>query len=161
MRRMILPLLLLVVACQPASVEQQAVTTGPDVEAVKTTLDQAVAAFHAGDLEALLVHYADDAVTIAPNEPPIIGKVALRSAWQLPFAENTFQLTASPDEVVVAGDLAVMRLSWEETVTPKGGGEPTVMRGHWLIIWRKQSDGSWKDWREMLTVVPPPPPPAM
>jgi ketosteroid isomerase-like protein len=61
----------------------------------------------------------------------------------------------------VAGDLAMLRTLWEETVTPKGGGEPAELSGVWLIVLKKQTDGSWKAWREMWSVIAPPPPPAM
>ena len=161
MRRMILPLMLLVVACQSAAVEtlqvrMRVVTTGPFVETITTAFEQAVAAANAGDVEGVLSVYADDAMSMSPNEPPISGKAAIRATFQATFSENTFQISASPDEVVVAGQLAVMRASFEETITPQGEGEPIEMAGHWLIAWRMQSDGSWKFWRDMYSIVPPP-----
>jgi len=158
MRRMILPLMLFVfAACQPAAVEQQAATTGPDVEAITTVFEQAIAAANAGDVEGVLAVYASDAVSLPPNEPLVSGEAAIRAKFQPTFAENTVRIATSQDEVVVAGDLAVMRISFEETVTPKGEGEPIELGGHWLIVWRKQSDGSWKFWRDMWSVVPAPP----
>lgn len=154
MRRLILPLMLLVVACQPATVEQQAVTTGPDVEAITAAFEQAVAAANAQDVEGVLAVYADNVESFPPNEPPVDG-IGLRQMIETAWAEHTVQLTASPDEVVVAGELAVMRTPYEETVTATGEGEPVEMSGDWLIIWRKQSDGSWKIWRDMWTNVAP------
>jgi len=151
------PMLFVFAACQPAAVEQQAATTGPDVEAITTVFEQAIAAANAGDVEGVLAVYADDAVSLPPNEPPASGEAAIRAKFQPTFAENTVRIATSQDEVVVAGDLAVMRISFEETVTPKGEGEPIELGGHWLIVWRKQSDGSWKFWRDMWSVVPPPP----
>ena len=158
MRRLILPLMLLVVACQPATVEQQVVTTGPDVEAITTAFEQAVAVANAQDVEGVLAVYADNVVSFPPNEPPVDGIAGLRQMMETAWAEHTIQLTASPDEVVVAGELAVMRTSYEETATATGESEPLEMSGHWLIIWRKQSDGSWKIWRDMWTNVAPPEP---
>lgn len=58
-----------------------------------------------------------------------------------------------------AGDLAVLRASYEETLTPKDEGEPMDLTGSWLIVLRKQSDGSWQLWRNMWSVVAPPAPP--
>ena len=176
MHRMILPLMLLVaVACQPAERElsdtaiaedtsvgqfQPATTTGPDVEAITAWLEQCTAAFNAGDPEGILALFSDDAVSMPPDAPPVsFGE--LRSLYELMFGENTVQVTTQADEVVVAGDLAVMRASYEDTITPRGEGEPTEMSGTWLIVLRKQPDGSWKVWRDMWSVVPPPPPPAM
>jgi uncharacterized protein (TIGR02246 family) len=159
MRRMILPLMLVfIVACQPP--EPQATTTGPDVDAIKAALDQAVTADNAGDVDGVMAVYADDAVSFPPDAPPWRGIDTIRTRLGEEFAGYTMQFTATPSEVVVAGDVGVMQASWEETLTPKGGGEPMEMAGHWLIVWRKQPDGSWKEWREMWSVEAPPPPPA-
>ena len=159
MRRMILPLMLLVfVACQPA--EQHATTTGPDVQAITTWLEQVTAAINAQSTEGTLALYASDAV-FSPPDAPSVTIDELRSWYEGLFAENTFQFTAQALDVVVSGDLAVLRASYEETVTPKGEGEPVANDGSWLIVLRKQTDGSWKLWRDMWSVIAPPPPPAM
>ncbi len=162
MRRVILPLMLFVfAACQPTAVEQQAATTGPDVEAVTAWLERYSAFVSAGDVEGWATLCTDDVVAFPPDAPAIVGMEELRLLAETIFRENTERLAANVDEVVVAGDLAVLRASYEETLTPKGEGEPVEMSGAWLVILRKQSDGSWKMWREMWSVVPPPPPPAM
>jgi ketosteroid isomerase-like protein len=96
-----------------------------------------------------------------PPDAPQASVDELRSIYEVMFGENTLQFTSQAAEVVVAGDLAVMRASYEETITPKGEGEPVSLSGTWLIVLRKQSDGSWKAWHNMWTAVPPPPPPAM
>jgi ketosteroid isomerase-like protein len=159
---MVLPLMLLVaVSCQPATVEQQATTTGPDVEAVKAVLAQYCATVSAGDIETWVTLRTDDVVHFPPDAPPYVGMDELRPVAETILGENTILLTAQADEVVVVGDLAVMRASFEETITPNGEGEPTEMSGHWLLVLRKQPDSSWKVWRDMVSVVPPPPSPAM
>jgi ketosteroid isomerase-like protein len=154
---MILPLTVFVVACQPP--ERQATTSGPDVEAITTWLEQCAAAFTAGEYERGLTMFSNDALLMPPNSPPLSIYEA-RSLYQAMFTDNTMQITAEAVEVVVSGDLAVLRASYDETLTPVGEGEPTFMSGPWLIALRKQSDGSWKGWHNMWTVVPPPPPPA-
>ena len=139
--------------------EQQVTTTGPDVEAITAWLEQCTSAFAAGDYERALTLFSDDALLMPPNSPPLSLDEA-RSIYQVMFRENTMQLTGPAAEVVVSGDLAALRASYEQTNTPKGEGEPTSMSGPWLIVLRKQSDGSWKGWHNMWSVVPPPPPPA-
>jgi uncharacterized protein (TIGR02246 family) len=156
---MIFPLTLLVfVACQPT--EQQVTTTGPDVEAITTWLGQVTAAVSAGNPEGVLALYADDAV-FSPPDAPSITLEELGSMYGVMFGESTFQFTAQVLDVVVSGDLAVLRASYEETVTPKGEGEPEDRDGTWLVVLRKQTDGSWKLWRDMWSVIAPPAPPKM
>jgi uncharacterized protein (TIGR02246 family) len=151
--RVILPLLLVAVACQPAS--PRATTTGPDVDAIATAFEQAVAAVNAGDVEGMMAFYADDEVMMSPSEPPVSGKAAIRSMMEGQLAQNTVQLAVDPVETVVAGDLGVMRTHWAETATPRGEGEPAEYRGDWLIVWRKQADGTWRFWRDMYSMLPP------
>jgi uncharacterized protein (TIGR02246 family) len=153
MRRMILPLMLFAVACQPP--EQQVTTTGPEVEAITAWLEQCDAAMTAGDYERALSFFSDDALFMPPESPPVSIEEA-RFIYQVMFRDNTMQMASQAAEVVVSGDLAVVRASYEETITPTGEGEPTSMSGPWLIVLRKQSDGSWKGWHNIWSVVPPP-----
>ena len=157
MRRMILPLMLLVgVACQPAAVEQQATTTGPDVEAIDAWLQQTIAAYNSGDAEAALALYADETLSMPPLEPPMDTEQE-RASMQAFLGEYDIQLAANAEEIVVAGDLGVLRVTYNESWTPKGEGEAGEQRGTWLVILRKQADGSWKLWRDMWTDETPPP----
>ncbi len=153
MRRMILPLILLAVACQPPA--QETVTTGPDVEAITAWLAELTAAVNAGDPEGVQALYAADAVFSPPDAPSLTAE-ELRSLYGVMFEESTFDFTSDVIEVVVSGDLAVLRASYEETVTPTGEGEPYDQAGTWLVVLRKQPDGAWKLWRDMWSIVPPP-----
>ena len=157
-RTMLPPMLFAFAACQPA--EQHATTTGTDVEAITAWLAQVTAAINAQSTEGTLALYANDAV-FSPPDAPSVNIDELRTWYESLFAESTFQFAAEALDVVVSGDLAVLRASYEETVTPKGEGEPVVNDGSWLIVLRKQIDGSWKLWRDMWSVIAPPPPPAM
>lgn len=154
MRRMILPLLLpLVVGCQPPG--PSTTTAGPDVDAITAWVGQVDAAFTAGNYEQALALLTDDALFMPPNMQPMsIGEA--RSLYEVMFSNNTMQMTSRVAEVVVSGDLAVVRASYDETITPIGEGEPTSTSGPWLITLRKQPDGSWKGWHNMWSVLPPP-----
>lgn len=47
-------------------------------------------------------------------------------------------------EVIVAGDLAVVRLVWELTVREAGKRDPAVAVEPGMDVFRRQPDGSWK-----------------
>jgi ketosteroid isomerase-like protein len=47
-------------------------------------------------------------------------------------------------EIIVSGDLAVVRLLWTLTVKPAGSGDETVSEEPGMDIFRKHPDGSWK-----------------
>jgi uncharacterized protein (TIGR02246 family) len=57
---------------------------------------------------------------------------------------RTFSYALDIKEVVVSGDLAVVRLVWTLTVRPAGGGDAVSSREPGMDIFRKQPDGSWK-----------------
>ncbi len=138
-----------------ASWGQQATTTQADVEAIKTLLAEYDAAATAGNVDAVMALHADDAVSMPPDAPARTGKEEIRAAFVSFLEENTVQLTSQVDEVRVSGDLAFLRVAYDETVTPKAGGEPTQLHGKWLVILERQPDGSWKSWREMWSVYTP------
>jgi uncharacterized protein (TIGR02246 family) len=128
---------------------QQATTTQVDAEAIMMLLTEYDAAATAGNVDAVMALYADDAVSMPPDAPARTGKEEIRAAFVAVLEENTVQLTSQVDEVRVSGDLAFLRAAYDETLTPKAGGEPTQLHGKWLVILERQPDGSWKSWREM------------
>ena len=84
-----------------------------------------------------------------PNEPPIVGKAALRS-WFLRVTDQfSIDLDFSVEEVKTSGDWAFERFSFRRTMTPAGGGEPATARGKGIHVYRRQSDGSWKIARDI------------
>lgn len=128
---------------------QQAATTQVDAEAIMMLLAEYDAAATAGNVDPVMALYADDAVSMPPDAPARTGKDEIRAAFVAVLEENTIQLTSQVDEVRVSGDLAFLRVAYDETVTPKAVGEPTQLHGKWLVILERQPDGSWKWWREM------------
>jgi ketosteroid isomerase-like protein len=46
-------------------------------------------------------------------------------------------------EILVSGDLAVVRLTWTLTIT-RPGGQPEVSREHGIDVFQRQRDQSWK-----------------
>jgi len=80
---------------------------------------------------------------VSPDAPPVIGRAAIPSGAESFFPRWTIQNRTTPEEMVVAGDLAAVHATYLDVVTPKGEGEPEKMSGVWLILLSKQSDGSW------------------
>lgn len=142
---------LILFAVLVAGCAQQTGSTEADVEAITALFAEAGAAAAAGDVDRTLASYADDAISMPPDMPPNVGTDAMRAAMQGYFDEYTFELTTHVDEVQVMGDIAYALASWSETMTPKGEGEVTQQQGKWIVIFQRQADGSWKNWREMWT----------
>ena len=57
---------------------------------------------------------------------------------------KTYAYSLNIKEVLVSGDLAVVRLVWTLKVKPAGAARETVSREPGIDVFRKQPDGGWK-----------------
>ncbi len=90
---------------------------------------------------ALAAMYSTDAAFMPPNESVVQGRAAIQS-WLSAFPPVTaFSLT--PQQVDGQGDLAYARGTYMMTVTPPGAPAPVEDHGKYIVIERKQPDGSW------------------
>lgn len=106
------------------------------------------AAWAAGDAVAIAEFYAEDAVLLPQNQPPIVGKKAIRSGYETVLEQFDVRGGSEVVDLEVGGDWAFMRGTYTTTVTPKEGGPPIEKdHGNWLWIVKRQADGSWKIFR--------------
>lgn len=100
------------------------------------------AAFNAGDVEAVLALFHDDAVMrMADGRHTVHGKPALRAALAAllaarPRIENRVRLT------LASGDLALVLLDWTTTVTLPDGRQAT-QAGTATQVMARGGDGRW------------------
>ncbi len=145
-------LLTLAIACAPppeqeAPVLEEAVSTQADLEAVRALLDEYVAAENAADVERILALTTDDGWASPPGEPPIAGKEGWRSWWEDLYAVYKLQGSDSDVEIQAFGSWGFIRGIWDATLTPKEGGEPQTGSYSFIVIVRRDADGTWKDAR--------------
>lgn len=93
-------------------------------------------------------YYEDGAIMLAPNQPPIQGKTAIEAylASFPPFSNYRLDVA----EIEGEGGLAYERGTASMTLMPSGAA-PVELRINYLMIWRKQLNGSWKAAREIFT----------
>ncbi|MEE8191371.1 MAG: SgcJ/EcaC family oxidoreductase [Gemmatimonadales bacterium] len=139
---------LLLVACAPVGQQD----TETDAAAIRAVLADFDALANAGNAAGIAELYAEDAIQMPPDAPSRVGRGAILASMEETFGANTLQLTSIADEIEVAGDLAFVRITWDEGITPKAGGDTEQMHGNWLVIFKRQADGSWKMWRDMWSV---------
>ena len=138
-------LLALPVACGkeptgPSAQERARADTG----GIDTLREQFMNLFKAGDATALARLYTENAVLMPPGEPAVTGRKAIELKLQTTFDRFTAVLSATFDEIEIAGDWAFERGSYTLTLTPKVEGEPLQEVGKYLLILRRNSNGSWK-----------------
>jgi len=129
-----------------------------DIAAINVVGEQLREAYIARDWDRFAGYFAEDAIWMPNNFPPLIGKAAW---WS--FAEQFWHSTAVvemdlvSDEIIIAGDWAFERhTEIQVTASTSGEGEPATNRfkGIWLL--RRQADGSWKIARYIWNFNPAP-----
>lgn len=140
---------LVVVSCVGFSNQSGAATSSDKRAADEAAIRAKDGTFGEGvaekNVEKILALYEDGAVLFAPKAPAAIGKAAIREAFKgllmAPGVKMTFKSTSV--NVSRSRDLAVQRATFQVETTGKDG-KPTTETGQAVMVWRKQSDGSWK-----------------
>jgi ketosteroid isomerase-like protein len=91
------------------------------------------------------IFYAENSVLMSPNVSIRKGKEAILLGYQKARESDDEQVDSSVvEDVRVSGDLAVARGIDTGTSTPRSGGKPVNFNLKWLIVFERQSDGTWK-----------------
>ena len=87
--------------------------------------------------------FADDAVTLNNGRAAVLGKLAI--AQQAQWDPKSYQLTWQPEGAQM-GPSGDMGFTWGhyDGKTKDKNGQPVVLSGRYITIWRKVADGSWK-----------------
>lgn len=101
---------------------------------------QAVAA---GGGKVFASWFADDAVTLNNGKPPVLGRAAIAASAQ--WDPKTYQLTWIPQGAQM-GPSNDMGFTWGhyEGRSKDKNGQPVVIAGRYMTVWKKQPDGTWK-----------------
>jgi len=136
-------------------------TPSVDEAAVRQSIDANNARFGAaalkGDTAAIAGFYTDDAIFMSPNNPAARGHDAIAKSFAGMSAAMklaTFKLTAQ--DVVVAGDYAIETGAYDLTGTAPKATKAMHDTGKYLVLWKKQADGSYKIARDIYNTDLPP-----
>ena len=133
-------------ACAKPEPAKPAVDTAKAAEAVKADFADLVAAFNAKDAEKGVSHDLPNYVGMFHGAPNVNGPaedLAL-TKQQLADPAANVKVTDSVVDVAAAGDMAVVRATYEYTLTDPKTKKPTVEHGNWVLGYKAQTDGGWK-----------------
>ena len=116
----------------------------------KEAIDQARKAVDAAwlseDADVIMAYSADDMILMPPNVGRKTGKEEIRNFLQGFFDHFTItELKITEREVLVSGDWAFERSSYEWVIVPEGGGDGISDQVNFIGIWQRQSDGAWRE----------------
>lgn len=120
-------------------------TREADAAAIHALVESWSAAAQAKDPEGFVSVYADDAVLMLEGAPDMHGIDALREGITGLMQDPNFDLWFAADQVTVAraGDLAYETGTYSLTMSGPDQS-PATQAGHYIVLWEKQADGSWK-----------------
>ena len=126
-----------------------------DSTAIAQALDAYVAAVRANDLARISAAWVDDAVYINVGMPTIRGRAAFDSFLQRAFnGRRVTGMSVSVDEITASGDIGYLIASYSQTFK-LDTGSVEIARGRFVVVWRRQADGSWKIARALEVDAPP------
>jgi uncharacterized protein (TIGR02246 family) len=102
-------------------------------------------AAQAKDFDKAASYYSEDAVFLVDKGALVKGKNSIRMVWKDILAPTAPALTFTTSFVEVArsGDIGY-EYGTAEFTTANKKGKPTVEKGKYATVWKKQADGSWK-----------------
>jgi tRNA-Thr(GGU) m(6)t(6)A37 methyltransferase TsaA len=107
-----------------------------------------MAAENSGDPSVFEELLADDAVIQAPGLPAIEGREAclhfVREVLSGLHSLYERDVLCESAELLVQGDVAIDRGRFSQTLSPRDGAHPSHEEGHYLWMYRRQTDDGWR-----------------
>jgi ketosteroid isomerase-like protein len=138
---LVIPALLLILSCN-----QQKTDTKSEGEKVMQTSRDWCKIASTGDIEKTLRYWTDSAILMAGGQPVVRGKKEIRRIVEENFKTPGFKINWEPQSVEVSqsGDMAY--LIEKQTISLNdSAGKAITFHSNALTVWRKQTDGSWKN----------------
>jgi ketosteroid isomerase-like protein len=137
----VLVVLILMVSCNESKVDLKA----EEAAIMKTDSTWAALAKEGADVDKIVSYWSNDAVVLAPGQPPVKGKEALHKMVEDSKNIPGFSITWKSSEVHFSPDGKLAYMSGENLMTMNDStGNKMNIPGRGYTIWRKEADGSWK-----------------
>jgi len=121
-----------------------------DIETIRNAILRTAKAINEKNADSIIVHYSKDIMVSYPGIPDTHYDEFYESYKQMLKPQPGIQVTTSPliEEVIVSCDLAIVRMTWETTITESVPEKITLRKAKDLQVWKRES-GSWKFIRGM------------
>lgn len=110
-------------------------------------------AFARGDTKALAALYTPDAIIFPPDSEMIRGNEGIGAFWKTSRDNGVQSATLTTDDVGRSGDVAYEAGKVSLKIQPPGK-EATTALAKYVVVWKRQPDGSWKLHRDIWNSLP-------
>lgn len=100
-------------------------------------------AFARGDAAGCAAVYTDDAKIMPPDSPVLTGKQAAQAYWQAVMDMGIKSASLQTLDLEDHGDTAIERGAATVDIQAEGG-QTTQATAKFVVIWKRQGDGTWK-----------------
>ena len=108
-----------------------------------------------GNVDSVLDYWAEDALVIMPDQPPMRGRQAIRAYLEASMKTPGFRIGWEPQEARVSSSGDMGYLVERTTVSVNGpDGRPVESHFRVVTVWRKAPDGSWKNVVDISNAAP-------
>jgi ketosteroid isomerase-like protein len=133
----------------------------PDAAAVEAELRQFEEAhrqaIEAKDVDRVIEFYAPDLITVSPETGIVHGREWIRSACEELFRDYDFHEDFKLADMRILGDRVVATFTYEQRMTPLAGGEPVVVTGKGVGIFKRAEGGALQwEWNSYAPDAPAP-----
>jgi ketosteroid isomerase-like protein len=125
-----------------------------DVATVRQAIDAQNARFSAalpkGDTATIASLYADSAIVMFSNQPGARGHDAIAKSFAgFVTAVKPSAIALHTQDLIVSGDYAIETGAYELTAPGAKAAQPMRDVGKYVVVWKKQADGSYKLLRDI------------
>jgi uncharacterized protein (TIGR02246 family) len=129
---------------------------GDHEAAIRGVMSSYEAALNASNTNAVMPLYTEDAVFMAPNTPTVVGKAAVRQAYDAVFKAIALNIKFAIAEVVVmAPHWAFVRTTSAGTQKINASGTTVPEGNQELFIFKRGDDGMWRIARYSFSTIVP------
>ena len=111
--------------------------------AIRASIEQGARGFMAANPDSILAHYARDIVLSYPGIPDQDYATLVKSYGELRSRPADVVANTVPtfDEILVSGDLALVRLRWTTTIAQPNRTSTRYLKD--FQVWRRESGNRW------------------
>jgi ketosteroid isomerase-like protein len=131
----------------------------PDAAAIKQIWVNYAAFVEKGDAQGWLSQYDVEGLQLRPDAPTRTKAeldAQVPGAFKARVENNNVKMSITPLEIAIAGPWAYSHGTYLQDLTAKATGQTVHVDGKFLTIFRKQSNGDWKIFRDCFNSNVPP-----
>jgi uncharacterized protein (TIGR02246 family) len=122
------------------------------IEAALVTFEKA---FNSSDAAAVAAHYTEDAALLPPDAARVDGREAIHKFWKGAMDGGLKDLALQAVEVEESSQIAYEIGKFAGNVPGQDGARADVT-GKYIVVWKKDQDGTWRLHRDIWNSDPAP-----